>query len=78
LKFPALLEYRVELDKFMYDIRGEDRKRVSAEFESALVKWGNSVGLAFPKPIRDGMKLGPGDKLKIILQNNKLYIEKTK
>jgi AbrB family looped-hinge helix DNA binding protein len=51
---------------------------MASEFESTLVKWGNSVGLALPKPIRDGMKLGPGDKLKIILQNNKLYIEKTK
>jgi AbrB family looped-hinge helix DNA binding protein len=51
---------------------------MSAEFESTLVKWGNSVGLALPKPIRDGMKLQPGDKLKIILQNNKVCIEKIK
>jgi AbrB family looped-hinge helix DNA binding protein len=51
---------------------------MSAEFESTLVKWGNSVGLALPKPIRDGMKLKAGDKLKIILQNNKICIEKIK
>ena len=51
---------------------------MSAEFESTLVKSGNSVGLALPKPIRDGMKLQPGDKLKIILQNNKICIEKIK
>lgn len=51
---------------------------MSGEFESTLVKWGNSVGLALPKPIRDGMKLQPGDKSKIILQNNKICIEKIK
>jgi AbrB family looped-hinge helix DNA binding protein len=51
---------------------------MSAEFESTLVKWGNSVGLAIPKPIRDGMKLQPGDKLKIVLQNGRICIEKSK
>jgi AbrB family looped-hinge helix DNA binding protein len=51
---------------------------MSAEFEGTLVKWGNSVGLALPKPIRDGIKLQPGDKLKIILQNKKIRIEKIK
>jgi AbrB family looped-hinge helix DNA binding protein len=51
---------------------------MSAEFECTLVRWGNSVGLALPKPIREGMKLAPGDKLRIILQNNKICIEKIK
>jgi AbrB family looped-hinge helix DNA binding protein len=60
------------------DIDQYDTKEMSAEFESTLVKWGNSVGLALPKPIRDGMKLQPGDKLRIILQNNKISIEKIK
>jgi AbrB family looped-hinge helix DNA binding protein len=49
---------------------------MSAEFESTLVKCGNSVGLALPKPIRDGMKLKSGDKLKIVLQDNKICIER--
>jgi antitoxin component of MazEF toxin-antitoxin module len=49
---------------------------MSAEFEITLVKCGNSVGLALPKPIRDGMKLIAGDRLKIVLQDNKLCIEK--
>jgi bifunctional DNA-binding transcriptional regulator/antitoxin component of YhaV-PrlF toxin-antitoxin module len=49
-----------------------------AEFESTtLVKWVNSVGLALPKPIRDGMKLQPGDKLKIISQTIR-FAEKIK
>jgi AbrB family looped-hinge helix DNA binding protein len=50
--------------------------RYQAEFKITLVKWGNSVGLALPKPIRDGMKLKAGDKLKLVLQNNKICIEK--
>jgi AbrB family looped-hinge helix DNA binding protein len=46
------------------------------EFHSTLVKWGNSVGLALPKPIRDGMKLKAGDSIKIIVQDNKICLEK--
>ena len=49
---------------------------MSAIFEGTLVKWGTSVGLVIPKPIRDGMKLGAGDKIRLILQENKLCIEK--
>jgi len=49
---------------------------MSAEFEITLVKWGNSLGIALPKPIRDGMKLKAGDKLKIVLQNDKVCIER--
>jgi AbrB family looped-hinge helix DNA binding protein len=45
-------------------------------FEARLVKWGNSVGVALPKPIRDGMNLSPGDKVIITVTNDKLYIEK--
>lgn len=47
-------------------------------FEGSLVKWGNSVGIALPKPIRDGMKLNPGDKVTITVANDKIYIEKSK
>ena len=47
-------------------------------FEATLVKWGNSVGFALPKPIRDGLKLNAGDKITLIVDNNKIYIEKTK
>jgi AbrB family looped-hinge helix DNA binding protein len=49
---------------------------MSAVFEGKLVKWGTSVGIAIPKPIRDGMKLDAGDKIRIILNENKLCIEK--
>jgi hypothetical protein len=33
---------------------------MSAKFEGTLVKWGTSVGLDIPKPIRDGMNLKAG------------------
>jgi AbrB family looped-hinge helix DNA binding protein len=49
---------------------------MSVEFEVTLVKWGNSLGFILPKPIRDGMKLKAGDKIKIVVQNNKICIEK--
>ena len=48
------------------------------KFEATLVKWGNSVGFALPKPIRDGLELNAGDKIIIIVDNDKIYIEKTK
>jgi putative transposon-encoded protein len=33
------------------DIDKQDKREMSAEFESTLVKWGNSAGIALPKPI---------------------------
>jgi antitoxin component of MazEF toxin-antitoxin module len=42
----------------------------------SLVKWGNSVGL--PKPIREGMKLKAVDKIRIVLEDDRIYIEKSK
>ena len=51
---------------------------MSAIFEGKLVKWGTSVGLVIPKPVRDGMKLGAGDLIRLILQENKLRMRKWK
>jgi antitoxin component of MazEF toxin-antitoxin module len=51
---------------------------MSAEFEGTLVKWGTSVGLAIPKPIRDEMNLNAGDKIRILLRHNITCIEKVK
>ncbi len=48
------------------------------KFEATLVKWGNSVGFALPKPIRDGLELNAGDKIIIVVDNDKVYIEKIK
>lgn len=48
---------------------------MAATFEGTLVKWGTSVGLAIPKPIRDGMDLKPGDKVKIIAKENTFCVE---
>jgi AbrB family looped-hinge helix DNA binding protein len=49
---------------------------LSAAFEGTLVKWGNSVGFALPKPIRDGMKLEAGDKIRIVVEGGRICIEK--
>ena len=51
---------------------------MSAEFQGTLVKWGSSIGLAIPKPIRDGMKLKAGDKIRMLLRDNMICIQKVK
>jgi hypothetical protein len=51
---------------------------MSVEFEVTLVKWGNSLGFILPKPIRDGMKLKAGGKIRIVVENNRIFIEKAK
>jgi hypothetical protein len=51
---------------------------MSAEFQGTLVKWGTSIGLAIPKPIRDGMKLKAGDKIRMLLRDNMICIQKVK
>ncbi|MGC1928678.1 MAG: AbrB/MazE/SpoVT family DNA-binding domain-containing protein [Candidatus Nitrosopolaris sp.] len=51
---------------------------MTVEFHSSLVKWGNPVGFVLPKPIRDGMKLKAGDKIRIVVEDNGIYVEKAK
>ena len=51
---------------------------MSAIFEGTLVKWGTSVGVVIPKPVRDGMKLSAGDKIRLILQDNKNMYRKNR
>ncbi|TLX65716.1 MAG: AbrB/MazE/SpoVT family DNA-binding domain-containing protein [Thaumarchaeota archaeon] len=50
--------------------------KMSAQFDVTLVKWGSSVGFAIPKAVREGMKLEPGKKVRLVLRENKLCIEK--
>ena len=51
---------------------------MSVEFQGTLVKWGTYVGLAIPKPIRDGMNLKAGDKIRILLRDNMICVQKVK
>jgi len=51
---------------------------MSAEFQGTLVKWGSSIGLTIPKPVRDEMKLKAGDKIRMILRDNMICIQKVK
>jgi AbrB family looped-hinge helix DNA binding protein len=47
-----------------------------AKFRAKLVKWGNSVGLSLPKPVRESLELNAGDEVVIIDQDDKLIIQK--
>ena len=62
--------------KIQFIDMGIDLSMMSAAFEGTLVKWGNSVGLALPKPIRDGMGLNAGDKIRIVVEQGRICIQK--
>ncbi len=47
-----------------------------AIFKSTLVKWGNSVGVNIPKPIRDTLKLEAGDEVELIDKEDHIVIRK--
>lgn len=47
-----------------------------AKFRAKLVKWGNSVGLSLPKPVRESLDLNAGDEVIIVDQDDKLIIQK--
>ena len=38
----------------------------------------SSIGLAIPKPVRDGMKIKVEDKIRVILRDNMMCIQKVK
>lgn len=47
-----------------------------AQFTGRLVKWGNSVGVSLPKPIRDSLKLKAGDEIEIVDTDNMIILKK--
>jgi AbrB family looped-hinge helix DNA binding protein len=47
-----------------------------ARFKAKLVKWGNSVGVTLPKPIRDEMDLEAGDEVEITDEQQTITIRK--
>lgn len=49
-----------------------------AKFTAKLVKWGNSVGISLPKPVRDSMELEAGDEVEIVDKEDTLIIRKIK
>ena len=48
-----------------------------AVFKTKLVKWGNSVGVNIPKPIRDMLKLDAGDKVELVDKDGYFIIKKS-
>jgi AbrB family looped-hinge helix DNA binding protein len=49
-----------------------------AVFKTKLVKWGNSVGVTLPKPIRDTFNLKAGDEVELIDKNGYVMIKKSR
>jgi antitoxin component of MazEF toxin-antitoxin module len=49
-----------------------------AIFKTKLVKWGNSVGVAIPKPIRDTLSLEVGEDVELVDNENYFIIRKSK
>ena len=45
---------------------------------ATISKWGNSQGLRFPKNILKELNLSIGDKVKLIVQNEKIILEPIK
>ena len=45
---------------------------------ATISSWGNSQGLRFPKNIMKELHLSIGDKVKIIIQNQKIVLEPIK
>lgn len=45
-----------------------------AKFKAKLVKWGNSVGVSLPKPIRDSLDLNAGDEVEITDKDDAMII----
>ena len=49
-----------------------------AVFKTKLVKWGNSVGVILPKPIRDTFNLETGDEVELTDKNEYVMIRKSR
>jgi AbrB family looped-hinge helix DNA binding protein len=52
------------------------KERTMAVFKSTLVKWGNSVGVNIPKPIRDTLNWEAGDEVELVDKENYIIIRK--
>ena len=48
-----------------------------AVFKTKLVKWGNSVGVTLPKPLRDTLKLEAGDEVELIDSEDHIIMKRT-
>ncbi len=49
-----------------------------AKFKGKLVKWGNSVGVSLPKPVRDSLELEAGDEVEIVDKDDEIVITKAR
>lgn len=49
-----------------------------AIFKTKLIKWGNSVGVTIPKPIRDTLNFEVGDDVELVDKENYVIIRKSR
>jgi len=49
-----------------------------AIFKTKLIKWGNSVGITIPKPVRDTLGFKIGDDVELIDKENHVILRKSK
>jgi AbrB family looped-hinge helix DNA binding protein len=49
-----------------------------AIFKTKLIRWGNSVGITIPKPIRDTLNFTIGDDVELIDKENHVILRKSK
>jgi antitoxin MazE len=45
---------------------------------ATISKWGNSQGLRFPKKVLEELDLSIGDKVRFLIQNDKIILEPVK
>jgi AbrB family looped-hinge helix DNA binding protein len=51
-------------------------KIIVAKFKTKLTKWGNSVGLNIPKPLRDTLEMKEGDDIELEDKNDHIILRK--
>lgn len=47
-----------------------------AVFKTKLVKWGNSVGMVIPRPVRETFRLDSGDEVEIVDKQDYFIVKK--
>ena len=57
---------------------GYTKKQKECMMTATISSWGNSQGLRFPKDIMKELHLSVGDKMKIVIENQKIVLEPMK
>ena len=63
---------------FIRSSRPSSTRLGMAKFRAKLVKWGNSVGISLPRPIRESLDLNPGDEVELVDKDDSIIIKKAR